>query len=137
VYVIIALQLVIVMSNWVDVMRVQLNLSPLMLPELGNEALTQWLSLGITVLVLVVIAGLWTLRRWAWVATMIMQGIALLYGIWIYFTGGQPYLGLLLNSLVVFYLNQRDVQRCFARSRSGQPESLAQPRGLTEPDSSP
>lgn len=118
VYVIIALQLLIVMSNWVDVLRAQLDLSPLMLPELADERLTEALTIGITVVVILVAIGLWALKRWAWYATMLMQGAALLYGIWLYFTGGEPYLSLLLNAVVVFYLNQSDVQRCFARPQA-------------------
>lgn len=116
VYVIVGLQLLIVLSNWADVVRLGLDLSPLALPDLPNQALAQWLSVGITLLVAVVAVGLLALRRWAWFATMLIQGAALAYGIRLYFEGGEPYLSLLLNSLAVFYLNQRDVRRCFEKT---------------------
>jgi uncharacterized membrane protein (DUF2068 family) len=113
VYAIIALQMAVIASNWADAFRVQLNLSPFALPDLHNDVLTTALTWGITALLLVVIVGLYRLQRWAWMATMILQGIALAYGIWTYFQGGQPYLSLLINMAIVFYLNQREVQESF------------------------
>ncbi len=66
---------------------------------------------------LVVALGLFRMRRWAWYGVMILTGVNLLLGIWQYFRGGQPFFDLLLNSLIVFYLNQRDVQRLFHAAR--------------------
>lgn len=62
---------------------------------------------------LVVAFGLLRLRHWAWYGVMILTGMSLLVAIWQYFRGFQPYIELLLNSLIAFYLNQREVQRLF------------------------
>ena len=57
--------------------------------------------------------GIWTFRRWAWVALMIVVGMALGEGILRYLGREPRYLTMLLNVLIVFYLNQRNVQRLF------------------------
>ncbi len=61
--------------------------------------------------------GIWAFRRWAWAALMIVVGISLADGI-VRYTREQPeYLTMLLNLLIVFYLNQRDVQLLFQGGR--------------------
>jgi len=65
----------------------------------------------------VVIVGLWLLQRWAWLMVMISTGITLIFALWRYFEGSPDYLGMLLNVAVVFYLNDRSVQRTYARRR--------------------
>ena len=57
--------------------------------------------------------GIWTLHRWAWAALMILVGAALGEGILRYTRGDPNYLVMLVNVLIVFYLNQRSVQRLF------------------------
>jgi hypothetical protein len=64
--------------------------------------------------------GLWRLRRWAWVATMIIIGIGLATDILGYFHGNPHYAGMLVHVLIVFYLNDREVQSLFARRRAGE-----------------
>jgi uncharacterized membrane protein len=62
---------------------------------------------------LIIAVGLWRLRRWAWVATMVWTGInmaILLYG---YSHGRPQYHSMLLSVITVFYLNSRDVQAAF------------------------
>ena len=72
--------------------------------------------LGIYAALYVVVAiGLWRLRRWAWVATMLVLGFGLATAILNYFRGNPDYLSMLLNVLAVFYLNDRDMQQRFAR----------------------
>lgn len=118
VYVIIAVLMVIIASNWFDVLRVGLRLTPLALPDLGNPALINGLNAVITIVLGVVIVGLFTLRRWAWIATMILLGIALAFGIGSYFTGGRPFVILFVGTIAVFYLNQGEVQRSFGQQAS-------------------
>jgi hypothetical protein len=62
---------------------------------------------------LVIIFGLWRLERWAWMLLMIQVGLSILIDIWGYFHAQPTYLTMLLNVIVVFYLNQQDVQRVF------------------------
>jgi hypothetical protein len=62
---------------------------------------------------LVIIFGLWRLERWAWLLLMIQLGLSMLIDIWGYFQAQPTYLTMLLNVIVVFYLNQQDVQRIF------------------------
>jgi hypothetical protein len=59
--------------------------------------------------------GIWTLDRWAWAALMIMVGTGLGDGILRYFHHDPNYPVMVFNVLIVFYLNQRTVQRLFRR----------------------
>ena len=61
----------------------------------------------------VVAVGLWTFRRWAWAALMIVVGLSLGEGIVWYLRGEPRYATMLCNVLIVFYLNQRELQRLF------------------------
>lgn len=62
---------------------------------------------------LIAIIGLWRLARWAWTLTMLTIGISLASLLYRYSQEDPLYLNMLLNVLMVFYLNQRDVQRVF------------------------
>ncbi|MDQ7026850.1 MAG: DUF2127 domain-containing protein [Anaerolineae bacterium] len=59
--------------------------------------------------------GLWYLRRWAWVLYMIQLGISMTVSLQAHFSGhgDADYVGMAINVLIVFYLNQRDVQQAF------------------------
>ena len=80
-----------------------------------------WLNnaqLGIlTVLSIISVIGLWRMQRWAWFLTMLELGFGMVVDISLYFNGGANYFDMLLNVLMVFYLNQKDVQRAFVRRR--------------------
>ncbi len=66
----------------------------------------------------VIAAGLWTLRRWAWTATMVWVGLNMAWALHSYFEDDPAY-PMMVGSLVqVFYLNQREVQRAFQRGRT-------------------
>jgi uncharacterized membrane protein (DUF2068 family) len=75
-------------------------------------------SLLVTVLNLASIYGLWRMRRWAWFITMVDLGVSMLIGLYGYFYGEPDYWTMLFNVLIVFYLNQRDVQNAFVRRRN-------------------
>ena len=67
---------------------------------------------------LIAVVGLLMLKRWAWVATMVLAGISMAAGLVLYFEDRPLYVTMLLNVILVFYLNQRDVQAIFERRRS-------------------
>jgi len=68
---------------------------------------------------LVVTFGLWRLKRWAWFLIMIQLGIGMSFVLWSYFSGFPLYSYMVFNMVMVFYLNQHDVQLAFEhRSKS-------------------
>jgi uncharacterized membrane protein (DUF2068 family) len=117
-YVIIGLLLLRVLSVLADVSLFKLGLPTRSLPDFANPLWTDVVGLVLAALTSFLVVGLWFLKRWAWVATMILVGIGLAFGIWGYFQGAPTYINLLINTLAVFYLNQRDVQRAFERGPS-------------------
>jgi hypothetical protein len=83
---------------------------------LGHLPVLSWVGAALLVAVTL---GLIALQRWAWVGTMVLIGVGLAIGIWLYFAGTPQYPNMLLNVLVVFYLNQRSVQEAFETSPRG------------------
>ncbi len=78
---------------------------------ISHEAL-----LFVIILIQVMIAiGLWRMQRWAWFVMMVFVGWSMAVDIWRVMYGEANYLGMLLNVMMVFYLNQRDVQRVFSQ----------------------
>jgi hypothetical protein len=59
--------------------------------------------------------GLWFLRKWAWTGVMLYQGVVLTSGLIGYIDGEEPFFQLALGMVIVFYLNQREVQEAFRR----------------------
>ena len=78
-------------------------------------------SLIIIVWVLIII-GMWMMHRWAWLLLMIITGVMLTYALFRFFDGEPEYLSMLTNVAVAFYLNDRNVQRAYARRK---PEATA------------
>jgi uncharacterized membrane protein (DUF2068 family) len=60
--------------------------------------------------------GLWRLRRWGWVLNMVLISYAMAYDAVLYFRGTPHYFPMLVNVLMVFYLNQQDVQSLFEQT---------------------
>ncbi|MDD1751874.1 MAG: DUF2127 domain-containing protein [Methanotrichaceae archaeon] len=76
------------------------------------------------ILIIAVLAvGFWRMQRWAWICGMILVGLNLAADLWGYFQGNRYWISMIINILIVFYLNQRDVQRAF--SRKEEPEVTA------------
>ena len=75
-------------------------------------------SLGLNIAGLVLIVGLWRLRRWAWVLLMIRLGISMAVDLLAFYAGTPPYLSMVSNVVIVFYLNQQSVQQAFHESRT-------------------
>lgn len=64
--------------------------------------------------------GLWRLQRFAWVLIMIQTGLGMASDLWGYFHGYPSYTSMLIDIIIVFYLNQNEVQRTFSgTSRRG------------------
>jgi len=81
------------------------------------------------VVYVVTAVGLLRLERWAWVLAMLIVGVHMTFDLLRYFAvGDRPYAAMLLNVVVVFYLNQREVQRAFGQgtARSGSLERPVQ-----------
>ena len=57
--------------------------------------------------------GILRLRSWAWLMAMIAQGINLFAEMVNYTRGQANYISLVVSTIIVFYLNQRDVQIAF------------------------
>jgi hypothetical protein len=90
-----------------------LGLPRWMLSTLVNVDLDRVLRILTAAGFFLVAIGIWTLHRWAWAALMILVGAALGEGILRHTRGDPNYLIMLFNVLIVFYLNQRSVQRLF------------------------
>lgn len=93
------------------------------LPALGADgaAVNQAARYAVAGLFALLAVGMWRLQRWAWVATMLLIGASLGVGLLRYGRGEPRYVTMLLNILIVFYLNQRDVQALFRRRRAADP----------------
>ncbi len=62
--------------------------------------------------------GLWTLRAWAWLGTLIFQGIGILAHIVTLFAGdlsGGSVMGLVISGVIINYLLQPNVKRAFGQ----------------------
>lgn len=85
---------------------------PLGLPRMVT---TRVLGSVIAVLLGLVAVGMWFLQRAAWVATMLLVGALILLELRWYVRGTPRYPLMVLSVLIVFYLNQREVQTHFGR----------------------
>jgi hypothetical protein len=94
--------------------RLPIDLSP----DPGD---TQGYGLGsriaVTAIGLIIAAGLWRLKRWAWVAVMLWVGVSMTSALVAYANGEPRYPVMALSVLIVFYLNQRDIQQAFRGGR--------------------
>jgi uncharacterized membrane protein YphA (DoxX/SURF4 family) len=75
---------------------------------------------GLLVASVLVVIGLVLQKRWAWVLAIITAGMILAIDLGWWFSGEPRYGSMLLNSIAVFYLNQRDV-RVALRGESTEP----------------
>lgn len=79
----------------------------------GNRLYFAYLSWLLVAAWLLASLGLFWLKRWGWTLTMILTGIGLAVNIWQYFQGAPNYQETIIHIVIVFYLNQREVQRPF------------------------
>jgi hypothetical protein len=98
-----------------DAWRGRLDL-PVRLPAgLSRETAIRALGYTVAALFALVAGGMWRLRRYAWVATMLLVGLLMAVQLLRYARGGPRYPLMVLSVLIVFYLNQREVQGRFRR----------------------
>lgn len=69
----------------------------------------------LVVLRLICLIGLWRYKRWAWFLMMLLLTYSMAVDIIAFFRGTAYYLLMLFNVIMVFYLNQRDVQELFEK----------------------
>lgn len=132
VYVIVALLLVGVVAAVLEIMRVQTELlgfwqtaDEVLREYSGLTDLAAYLFKGTTAVTvantvvilfwLLLIGGMWRMQRWAWLVVMIFTGVNLAFTLVRYFRGDPDYLSMLILVAITFYLNDRDVQRAYAR----------------------
>ncbi|HSD57266.1 MAG TPA: DUF2127 domain-containing protein [Methanotrichaceae archaeon] len=82
--------------------------------KINNPVIMRILFLAIALLDVSIIVGLWRMQRFAWVLIMIQTGLFMISDLWGYFHGYPSYISMLIDVIIVFYLNQREVQRAFS-----------------------
>ncbi len=112
---IIVLQFISLASIIGDIMGFPVSQLISLLPLQWIDNTTYVFTVGIAIAIgqLIIIVGLWRLQRWAWFLIMIQIGVSMAIGLGSYFNGLQLYSYMLLNVIMVFYLNQHDVQIAF------------------------
>ena len=127
VIVIIVLQIIGILSLAGDIIGLPLSQLPAIFPIrwyaddsnvaliIGGVILAWQLTLAI---------GLWFLKRWAWFLIMIQLGVSMAVCLWAYSQGAQLYVYMLINVIMVFYLNQNDVQHAFGHNRRPRQEMI-------------
>jgi hypothetical protein len=86
--------------------------SPLPQPVPGSdfELIFRILLVGMLVASLLVVIGLLAHREWAWVLAIVTSGLILAINLGWWWYGEPRYASMLLNTVAVLYLNQRDVR---------------------------
>ncbi len=132
VYVIVLLLVVGVAAAVLEIVRIQTGLTGvwvradellrdlsglvLLASRLFENPLLLTVAHGVIILVwVVIIIGMWFMRRWAWLLLMVFTGLTLTYALFRYFEGDADYFGMLTNVAIAFYLNDHNVQRAYAR----------------------
>ena len=86
--------------------------SPLPQPTPGSdfEVIFRILIAGLLIASVLVVVGLLANKQWAWVLAIVSSGLILAINLGWWWTGEPRYASMLINSVAVFYLNQRDVR---------------------------
>jgi hypothetical protein len=82
--------------------------------KINNPVTMRIVFLAVILLEASIIVGLWRMQRFAWVLIMVQVGLSMAFDLWGYFHGYPSYVSMLIDVIIVFYLNQREVQRAFS-----------------------
>ena len=86
---------------------------PLLPIDKSAGALEAILLIGLLVISLLSIWGLVRRREWGWTLAIIAAGVTLTLNLAWWANGEPRYLSMLVNTIAVFYLNQRDLRAVF------------------------
>jgi lysylphosphatidylglycerol synthetase-like protein (DUF2156 family) len=81
----------------------------------------------VAVLRLLAAVGLWLGSRRAWVLTMLVVGVGLVFSLYIYWVGDPPYARMAIDIVIAFYLNQGAVRDYFEGQTRGAAASVMSP----------
>jgi hypothetical protein len=96
-----------------DAWRGRLDFPGLVALGMPRELAVRVLGATVALLMSIVAVGMWRRLRAAWVATMLLVGALMVLELRWYARGTPRYLLMALSVLIVFYLNQREVQGLF------------------------
>jgi hypothetical protein len=86
----------------------------------GVTAALGSLILLLGVLSIVLSIGMFQVKGWAWLGTLIVQGLNILFAVVFALTGGGiNFVGLILAGIIVYYLLRPEVKSVFGRSGEG------------------
>jgi hypothetical protein len=114
-YVIIGVEVALAVFLALALLSVQ-GVRPYLSILVQNPIFYSWLGWVLVGCFAVAALGLLFLKRWGWILTMILTGLGLSYTIWSYFQGNPNYIGMVMDLVIVFYLNQREVQLPFMQA---------------------
>lgn len=97
----------------VEASRGRLDLPWQLPPQVPRAATMQVLGYAFAAVLAFIAAGMWRLRRVAWVGTMLLVGFLMAVELVWYAWADPRYHIMTLCVLIVFYLNQGQVQRLF------------------------
>jgi len=72
-----------------------------------------------------IVIGLWRLKRWGWFLVMLHTGLGMFLNLWAYFHAQPNYVTMVVLVLIVFYMNQREVQQAFLEPAAAGPSPAA------------
>ncbi len=77
--------------------------------------------IGLGSLMILMSFAMLRLIHWAWLFSMSLQGLGLLFGLISYWRHQPNYIGMALGILIIFYLNLDEVQNAFHGEEKGEP----------------
>ena len=116
--VIVILQILSILSLVIEYREGAWLLGVLMPQWMAQDEVVLAVALFVVLYQFVVTIGLILLQRWAWLLFMVQLGLTMAVDLRAYFNDTPYYTSMLISVVMVFYLNQRDVQQAFGSGRS-------------------